>query len=243
MPFSSLPAEHLPARSCHWQRFPKKQSLREKIGLNYANEVLPPVALGRNGSGYGVYFFPPVSSNRVLNVYCGCRPKLLSVEGSSSLKSSRPARSDLASTAQEERTPKLKQEEYDDEHKLKDSADESKQTNEADEQEQHRDERQIQLDTDRSFVLYPDPVGELELVSLPVCTNSTGVGIEVKTDKENLQEELRKLLVRVFRKRPKLHYFQVRGHSTITTAHDSDCEYMCTGLPRHCNCLLPYSAI
>ncbi|KAL0572816.1 hypothetical protein V5O48_009144 [Marasmius crinis-equi] len=63
-------------------------------------------------------------------------------------------------------------------------------------EEQHRDERQIQLDTDRSFVLYPDPV-------------------DVKKDRESLQEELRKLLVAVFRRRPRLHYFQ--GYHDIVT--------------------------
>ncbi|KAK1226223.1 GTPase-activating protein gyp8 [Marasmius sp. AFHP31] len=115
-------------------------------------------------------------------------PKLLFVEGSSS----RTTSSDLASTTQER---ELKHEEHDDEHILKDSTDESKHTDGQD-QEEHRDERQIQLDTDRSFVLYPDPV-------------------EVKTDKEHLQEELRKLLVRMFRRRPKLHYFQ--GYHDIVT--------------------------
>ncbi|KAF9261718.1 hypothetical protein L218DRAFT_973878 [Marasmius fiardii PR-910] len=58
--------------------------------------------------------------------------------------------------------------------------------------EEHRDERQIRLDTDRSFVMYPDP-----------------------KDRESLQEELRQLLVSVFRRRPKLHYFQ--GFHDIAT--------------------------
>ncbi|KAK0458931.1 rab-GTPase-TBC domain-containing protein [Desarmillaria tabescens] len=51
----------------------------------------------------------------------------------------------------------------------------------------HADERQIRLDTDRSFVLYP---------------------VDTRDDKESLQAELNRLLVAIFRKRPKLNYFQ-----------------------------------
>ncbi|KAK0480718.1 rab-GTPase-TBC domain-containing protein [Armillaria novae-zelandiae] len=51
----------------------------------------------------------------------------------------------------------------------------------------HTDERQIRLDTDRSFVLYP---------------------VDTRDDKESLQAELNQLLVAIFRKRPKLNYFQ-----------------------------------
>ncbi|KAF5310588.1 hypothetical protein D9619_007740 [Psilocybe cf. subviscida] len=58
----------------------------------------------------------------------------------------------------------------------------------------HEDERQIGLDTDRSFVLYP---------------------VESKVDRETLQKCLRELLVAVFRKRPKLSYFQ--GYHDIAT--------------------------
>ncbi|RDB27057.1 TBC1 domain family member 20 [Hypsizygus marmoreus] len=54
--------------------------------------------------------------------------------------------------------------------------------------EPHTDERQIRLDTDRSFVLYP--------VDAPVG------------NKETMQEQLHDLLVSIFRKRPKLNYFQ-----------------------------------
>ncbi|KAG5720894.1 TBC1 domain family member 20 [Termitomyces sp. T112] len=53
---------------------------------------------------------------------------------------------------------------------------------------EHRDERQIRLDTDRSFVLYP------------VDTSLS--------DKELMQEKLNNLLVSVFRQHPKLNYFQ-----------------------------------
>ncbi|KAJ7760481.1 rab-GTPase-TBC domain-containing protein [Mycena metata] len=58
----------------------------------------------------------------------------------------------------------------------------------------HPDERQIRLDTERSFVLYP---------------------VDSKTDKETLQSELHDLLVEIFRKRPKLNYFQ--GYHDIIT--------------------------
>ncbi|KAF9459688.1 rab-GTPase-TBC domain-containing protein [Collybia nuda] len=59
----------------------------------------------------------------------------------------------------------------------------------------HRDERQIRLDTDRSFVLYP---------------------VDASTDKkDDMQEILHELIVSIFRKRPKLHYFQ--GYHDIVT--------------------------
>ncbi|KAI0659898.1 rab-GTPase-TBC domain-containing protein [Cubamyces menziesii] len=51
----------------------------------------------------------------------------------------------------------------------------------------HADERQIELDTDRSFVLYP---------------------VEESTPRETLQSELNRLIVSIFRRRPRLHYFQ-----------------------------------
>ncbi|KAF8878714.1 rab-GTPase-TBC domain-containing protein [Infundibulicybe gibba] len=57
----------------------------------------------------------------------------------------------------------------------------------------HRDERQIKLDTDRSFVLYP---------------------VDVK-DREYLQQQLFELVVSIFRKRPNLNYFQ--GYHDIIT--------------------------
>ncbi|KAF8958165.1 rab-GTPase-TBC domain-containing protein [Flammula alnicola] len=58
----------------------------------------------------------------------------------------------------------------------------------------HQDERQIGLDTDRSFVLYP---------------------VEPKIDREILQAGLHQLLVSLFRKRPRLSYFQ--GYHDIVT--------------------------
>ncbi|KAF7356672.1 TBC1 domain member 20 [Mycena venus] len=63
-----------------------------------------------------------------------------------------------------------------------------------DESSSHPDERQIRLDTERSFVLYP---------------------VDSKTDKDKLQSELNHLLVEIFRKRPKLNYFQ--GYHDIIT--------------------------
>ncbi|KAF8216412.1 hypothetical protein K438DRAFT_1558431 [Mycena galopus ATCC 62051] len=67
-----------------------------------------------------------------------------------------------------------------------------------DESFSHPDERQIRLDTDRSFVLYP---------------------VDPKTDKDKLQSELNELLVEIFRKRPKLNYFQ--ASPTSLRAHPS----------------------
>ncbi|KAF8878467.1 hypothetical protein CPB84DRAFT_1852349 [Gymnopilus junonius] len=57
-----------------------------------------------------------------------------------------------------------------------------------DEETSHKDERQIGLDTDRSFVLYP---------------------VEPKIDRESMQADLNRLLVSLFRKRPRLSYFQL----------------------------------
>ncbi|KAH9916046.1 rab-GTPase-TBC domain-containing protein [Fomitopsis serialis] len=51
----------------------------------------------------------------------------------------------------------------------------------------HRDERQIGLDTNRSFVLYP---------------------VDEGPDREHLKEQLHELIVSVFRKRRHLNYFQ-----------------------------------
>ncbi|KAI0754172.1 rab-GTPase-TBC domain-containing protein [Daedaleopsis nitida] len=53
--------------------------------------------------------------------------------------------------------------------------------------EPHQDERQIELDTDRSFVLYP---------------------VEGVSSREKLQTTLNRLIVSTFRRRPRLHYFQ-----------------------------------
>ncbi|KIL59379.1 hypothetical protein M378DRAFT_1007526 [Amanita muscaria Koide BX008] len=59
---------------------------------------------------------------------------------------------------------------------------------------EHRDEHQIKLDTDRSFVLYPE---------------------ETRVPKDSLKSELNHLTVSIFRNRPKLNYFQ--GYHDIMT--------------------------
>jgi hypothetical protein len=61
--------------------------------------------------------------------------------------------------------------------------------------EPHRDEFQIQLDTARSFVLYPHNPSD--------------------SQRTRLQKDLHRLIVTLFRKRPKLHYFQ--GYHDIAT--------------------------
>ncbi|KZT32110.1 hypothetical protein SISSUDRAFT_1067188 [Sistotremastrum suecicum HHB10207 ss-3] len=54
--------------------------------------------------------------------------------------------------------------------------------------EPHHDERQVSLDTDRSFVIYPEE--------------------ETLGQKQALQSHLQSLIVQTLRRRPKLHYFQ-----------------------------------
>ncbi|OSD05074.1 hypothetical protein PYCCODRAFT_1362821 [Trametes coccinea BRFM310] len=67
------------------------------------------------------------------------------------------------------------------------SAENEHESNSAQEEQPHEDERQIGLDTDRSFVLYP---------------------VEDTAKRETLQAGLNRLIVSVFRRRPHLHYFQ-----------------------------------
>jgi TBC1 domain family member 20 len=83
------------------------------------------------------------------------------------------------------------------------------------EHEPHQDERQIRLDTDRSFVLYP--VGDAH----PNPTSSTFTHTESTDDSPEdvrlaRQAELNKLIVKVFRRRPGLNYFQVSLFSYTT---------------------------
>ena len=72
----------------------------------------------------------------------------------------------------------------------------------------HADEHQIGLDTDRSFVLYP--VGEQ-----PSFPNAYPSLIFLSTlpegvsSREKLQTSLNRLIISLFRRRPRLHYFQV----------------------------------
>jgi len=82
----------------------------------------------------------------------------------------------------------------------------------------HRDERQIMLDTDRSFVHYPS--GEAPS-PIPLRSNIQRmkqnaqpksflfVG-ESDAVKEEMKTKLNELIVSVFRRRPTLNYYQVR---------------------------------
>ena len=75
--------------------------------------------------------------------------------------------------------------------------------------EPHPDERQVRLDTDRSFVLYP--VGEPSFHSpkLAWCAQSDVFTVGNMKERESRQNELHDLIVEIFRKRRKLSYFQV----------------------------------
>ena len=73
--------------------------------------------------------------------------------------------------------------------------------------EEHTDERQIKLDTDRSFVLYP--VGETLIHEIASNMHSLRLTLEDVTEKEHLQQQLHELIVAVFRKRRCFSYFQV----------------------------------
>ena len=87
----------------------------------------------------------------------------------------------------------------------------NKNKSEADEADTpHPDERQIELDTDRSFVLYPvgEPTPTPPLVFMTLRIPSCLKKGETH-NKDDLQSSLNALLVALFRKRPKLSYFQV----------------------------------
>ncbi|KAF4564832.1 hypothetical protein EYR40_011005 [Pleurotus pulmonarius] len=72
---------------------------------------------------------------------------------------------------------------------------------------EHPDERQIQLDTDRSFVLYP--VGEPFAPCVSLCSEYNSSSFtDPLLEKESLKRQLHELIVSVFRKRPRLSYFQ-----------------------------------
>lgn len=77
----------------------------------------------------------------------------------------------------------------------------------------HRDERQIMLDTDRSFVHYPS--GEASYhpsirTRWNAHTGSLSIIGESDAAKEEMKAKLNELIVSVFRKRPVLNYYQVR---------------------------------
>jgi hypothetical protein len=79
----------------------------------------------------------------------------------------------------------------------------------------HKDEYQIRLDTDRSFVLYPE--GKPSFRTLPPMLIKLGSHSESEPgiDKDQLKADLNRLIVSVFRNRPKLNYFQ--GYHDIMT--------------------------
>jgi len=85
------------------------------------------------------------------------------------------------------------------------------------EPEPHRDERQIRLDTDRSFVLYP--VGDAPPYLTPLLS-FTSIPTDDSPDDGRVarQAELNKLIVQLFRRYPGLNYFQV-NFSAIFSAH------------------------
>jgi hypothetical protein len=89
----------------------------------------------------------------------------------------------------------------------------------------HHDERQISLDTDRSFVLYP--VGGHTFVTVFQLQSNSRLFVDTEYDRESLQAGLRDLLVSLFRKRPRLSYFQVRHRIPPQTIN----LYLTEGIP------------
>ena len=73
--------------------------------------------------------------------------------------------------------------------------------------EPHPDEHQIKLDTDRSFVLYSvgEPFIELNGIRFMLTENC----YEDELSREELQSRLNGLITSVFRRHPRLSYFQV----------------------------------
>lgn len=78
----------------------------------------------------------------------------------------------------------------------------------------HRDERQIGLDTNRSFVLYP--VGDYDHSVSRIGTNEQL--LDDGPERECLKKQLYDLIVSVFRKRRHLNYFQVSPIPVLTSA-------------------------
>jgi hypothetical protein len=82
----------------------------------------------------------------------------------------------------------------------------------------HQDERQIVLDTDRSFVHYPSgeapssiPHSRLaQRASRNAHTESISFVGESDAVKEEMKTKLNELIVSIFRKRPTLNYYQVQ---------------------------------
>ena len=84
--------------------------------------------------------------------------------------------------------------------------------------EPHRDERQIRLDTDRSFVLYPVGDAPPYLIPPPLSFTWNPTDDAPDDDRVTRQAELNKLIVQLFRRHPGLNYFQV-NFSGILCAH------------------------
>ncbi|TFY64550.1 hypothetical protein EVG20_g5909, partial [Dentipellis fragilis] len=89
-------------------------------------------------------------------------------------------------------------------------------------EKEHEDERQIGLDTDRSFVLYPVGDSRPPSVRNPLLTTSLPLPLlfapaeqENPTDRTQRQHALHALIVQVFRRHPGLSYFQ--GYHDIIT--------------------------
>jgi len=74
---------------------------------------------------------------------------------------------------------------------------------------EHPDERQVGLDTDRSFVLYP--VGKATIPAFDEYRSGSECALvtEEKEEKDRLKTRLHEVILHVLRKRPKLGYFQV----------------------------------
>lgn len=78
---------------------------------------------------------------------------------------------------------------------------------EEDEDEAHRDERQIGLDTSRSFVYYP--VSACYQYQASDLSHSAAGDLENSDDRTARQEALHTLIVNLFRRHDGLSYFQV----------------------------------
>ena len=74
---------------------------------------------------------------------------------------------------------------------------------------EHPDERQVGLDTDRSFVLYPVGNATIPAFDEDRTSSKSALVTEEKEEKDRLKTRLHEVILHVLRKRPKLGYFQV----------------------------------
>ena len=87
---------------------------------------------------------------------------------------------------------------------------------------EHWDERQVGLDTDRSFVLYP--VGKANIRRLTRQSRSEcALGTGEKEKKDQLKMRLHELIIHVLRKRPKLAYFWVCLQRNSESCRTNEC--------------------